>query len=301
MSSTKDADSRCYIFSYLIRSVDDLPADFSIPESAKSFQIGVFLPRDDPDWFGRSHYPPRILLLDSGSVLVLTHPRYNGEPSRIALSDLAFYEVGHILLIGWLQFDTAGFEVHLPYNTRTERPLNEFLDSLMKVYLGPGTKVRDAGIAEFGPPLDTKFRNHLTGTLREHEILSTRWFSPPSERLRRWGPFRVRSEIGGDLIAITNTRIIWIRDHWNNRYERYGSITSTAPLRGVASVRCQRTGEDRDLTITLLSGMSWRIPLSLQAYGEAEAFAETHPSERNLLELCGVQPHLPAPSIAPEW
>jgi hypothetical protein len=284
MSSTKpsDVDSRCYIFSYLIRSQDDLPADFPIPDSAKSFQLGVFLPRDDPDWFGRSHYPPRILLLHDGSLLVLTHPRYTEEPARFVLSDLAFYEVGHILLIGWLRFGTAGFEVHLPYNTRSERPLIEFLDSLMNVYLGHGAKVCDGGIADFGPPLDIKFRNHLTATVREHEILSARWFSPPSERLRRWGPFRVRSGVGGDLIAITNTRIIWIRDRWNDRYERYGSITSTAPLRGVESVRCRRIGENRDLTITLISGMSWHIPLSPRAYGEAEVFAESLTSDRPL-------------------
>jgi hypothetical protein len=276
---TLDVDSRHYIFSWLIGSEDDLPADFPIPESAKGFQIGVFLPRDDPGRFGRSHYPPRIVLLHAGSMLVLTHPGYHEEPAWIALSDLTFCEFGHLLLIGWLRFVAVASEVRLPYNTRCERPVNEFLDSLLCAWLGTGANARDGGIAEFGPPLDIKFRNHLAAALREQEELRARWFSPPSERLYRWGPFRVRSDVGGDLIAITNTRIIWIRDRWNGGYERYGSVASTALLRGVESVRCLQTGEQRDLTITLLSGASWRIPLSPQAYPEAEAFAETVTSE----------------------
>jgi len=281
MSTTgaSDVDSRSYVFSYLIRSPDDLPADFPIPDSARSFQLGVFLPRDNPDWFGRSRYPPRILLLHDGSLSVLTHPRYYAEPRRIVLSDIAFYEVGHFMLIGWLRLGIAGLEfVHLPYNTRSEQPLIEFLDSVMNAYCGHGAKVCERGIAEFGPPLDIKFKNQLTATVRQHETLSARWFSPPSKRLRRWGPFRVRSEVGGDLVAITNTRIIWIRDRWNDWYERYGSIMSTAPLRGVESVRCRRIGENRDLTITLLSGVSWHIPLSPLTYAEAEVFAQTLPS-----------------------
>ena len=280
LARARDVDSRRYIFSWVIGSEDDLPADFPIPESAKSFQIGVFLPRDDPGRFGRSHYPPRILLLHGGSMLVLTHPRCREEPARIVLSDLAFCEFGHLLLIGWLRFVTAGFEVRLPYNTRSERPVNEFLDSLLCAWLGNGANARNGGIAEFGAPLDIKFRNHLAAALQPQEAFRARWFSPPSELLRRWGPFRVRSEVGGDLITVTDTRIIWIRDRWNGWYERYGSVTSTAPLRGVESVRCLRTGEQLHLTITLLSGMSWRIPLSPQAYGEAEAFAETVRSHR---------------------
>jgi len=51
-----DVDSRWYAFAYLIKSEDDLPADFPIPEFARGFQLGVFLPRDHPDWFGRSKY-----------------------------------------------------------------------------------------------------------------------------------------------------------------------------------------------------------------------------------------------------
>ena len=268
-TTAQDVDSRWYAFSYLIRSEDDLPADFPIPESEKEFQIGIFLPRDPPDWFGRSKYPPRILLLHGGSLLVLTHPRHSAEPVRLELSDLTYYEAGHILLIGWLRFATATLDLHLPYNTRSERLMNEFLDSLMTVYLGGKANSCLARTTEFGPSLDIKFRNYLTSTMRSGELLCARWFSPPSERIRRWGPFRVRSEAGGDLVACTNERLIWIRDQWNDRYERYGGITSTAPLRCIASVHCSASV----LNVGFHSGLSWRIPLLREACKEAEAFA----------------------------
>ena len=129
-SKAPEVDSRRYIFPYLIRSADDLPADFPIPESAVGFQIGLFLPRDNPDWFGRSGYPPRIILLQRDALVLATHPRYDAEAVRLALSDLAFYAAGHFLLIGWLRFVTAEAEIYLPYNTRSERPIGAFLDSL---------------------------------------------------------------------------------------------------------------------------------------------------------------------------
>jgi hypothetical protein len=269
-----EVDSRRYIFPYLIRSANDLPADFPIPESATDFQIGVFLPRDHPDWFGRSRYPPRILLLYRDAILLVTHPRYGTEPVRLALSDIAFYEAGHFLLIGWLRFVTAECEVDLPYNTRSERPINEFLDSLVGRSPWTAADALVRPLAEFGPPLDIKFTNLLASAIRKGETLGARWFNPPAERIRRWGPFRVRSRVGGNLVACTNQRLIWIRDQCNDRYERYGSITSVAPLRGIESAHCSRAGESGDLTVAFHGGLYWRIPLSPEAYAQAAAFAE---------------------------
>lgn len=65
-------DSRHYRFPYLIRSKDDIPADF--PKVPHTFDAGLFLSRDDPDWFGRSAYPPRILVLLENKIQIHTHP-----------------------------------------------------------------------------------------------------------------------------------------------------------------------------------------------------------------------------------
>jgi hypothetical protein len=273
-NNTCDVDSRRYIVSYLICSEDELPVDFPIPASEKGFRIGVFLPRDDPDWFGLSKYPPRILLLDRDAVVVLTHPRHNEAPIRISLSDLAFYEVGHVLLIGWLRFVAAHFQIELPYNTRSERPLTEFFDLLTETFLSDDAECRTGEISAFGPSLDIKFRNHLLGALRKDERLCARWFSPPFEVSRRWGPFRVHSKVAGDLVALTNKRVLWITDRWDGHYERYGSVTTTAPLRGIVGAHCPRTRDKHDLRILFRSGNSWSIPLSPEGSEEAEAFAE---------------------------
>lgn len=153
-----DADSRSYIIAWVIRSEDDLPADFPIPEGAKNFQVGLFLPRDDSGRFGRSHYPPRVVLLQDDAMVALTHPAHDDKPARIALGDLAFCEFGHFLLIGWLRFVAAGHEIRLPYNTRCQQPVDEFLDALLRAWLGADKTDRDGGIAEFGAPLDIKFK-----------------------------------------------------------------------------------------------------------------------------------------------
>jgi hypothetical protein len=272
-------DSTRYVFAYLIRTSEDLPADFPIPDSANGFEIGLFLPRDDPDWFGRSTDPPRILLVHDGNLLVLTHPAYSSEPQSMSIADLAFVETGHILLIGWLRFVQAGVEIHLPFNTRSQRPVEEFLDFVMNIYLGAGAETGDGQVAEFGGPLDIKFRNQLSAALRKQERLRARWFNPPSETVRRWSPIRLRSDLPGDLIAITNTRVLWIRDRREGAYERYGAVTSTVPLRCVRRVRCRDLGTARHLEIALTSGLSWLVPLSSHSSSGAEALAETLTAE----------------------
>jgi hypothetical protein len=84
-ASTPEVDSRQYIFAYLIRSLEDVPADFPIPAADGGFRLGLFLPRDEPDWFGRSTYPTRILLLSGGAVVILPHPKMREPVIRIPL------------------------------------------------------------------------------------------------------------------------------------------------------------------------------------------------------------------------
>jgi hypothetical protein len=271
----QEVDSYFYSFSYRLGCEADLPVDFPIPDSAAGFQAGVFLPRADPDWLGRSRYPPRILLLHAGSLVVLTHPRRGAEPLRLALSDVTFIEAGELFLIGWLRLLGSGFDFQLPYNTRSHHVMKEFLDALMAAYLlGNGTDSSPDEIAEFGPPLDIKFQNLLAANLQPGERLCARWFRPASEPPRRWWRFRIRAKVGGDLLALTNKRLIWLRDRRDDHYERYGRIVTTAHLRGVERVQCgmgQRSGE---LTVPFYSGPSWRIPLFPGSFSDAEAFAK---------------------------
>ena len=272
-----EIDSRQYIFSYLIRSPADAPADFPIPEP-ESLRIGLFLPRDGPDWFGRRAYPPRILVLETNALgvnamAVLTHPRYAEPPVRVALPDIAFCEIGHILLIGWIRLVTAQSAIHLPYNTGVDRSVSVFVDTLLREYLAHGMEWSNETAATFGPPLDIKFGNSLAAALQPGERLRATWFSPPYQVSRRWGPFRVNTEVGGDLVASTDQRVLWITDRCNGRYERYGTVVSSAPARGVTGARCQRDGDASALTISLQSGASWSIPFPSERHADAESFA----------------------------
>jgi hypothetical protein len=263
-----EIDSRQYIFSYLIRCAGDVPSDFPIPELER-YRMGLFLPRDGPDWFGRRAYPPRILLLDTNAIVVLTHPRYNEPPVRVALPDIVFYEIGHIFLIGWIRLVTARLAMHLPYNTGLDRSVIEFLDSFLHEYLGNGKELGNEAAVTFGPPLDIKFGNCLTAAMRPGERLRSLWFSPPYQASRSWGPFRVRGKMAGDLVAYTDRRVLRITDHCDGRYERYGSVVSSAPVGGVVGACC----DERALTISLHPGVSWSIPFPTERHADAEGFA----------------------------
>lgn len=263
-----EIDSRQYVFAYLIRCPEDVPADFPIPDP-ELFRIGLFLPRDGPDWFGRRGYPPRILLLDADAILVLTHPRYDEPPVRLALSDILFYENGHVLLIGWIRLVTAQSAIHLPYNTGLDRSVRRFLDSFLHEYLAGELELGHQAALTFGPPLDIKFRNCLAAAMRPGERLYAIWFSPPPNVSRRWGPFRVHQEVAGNLVACTDQRVLWITDRCNGRYERYGRVVSTAPVRGVVGAQCDKSA----LTIPLHPGASWSIPFPSERLADAEGFA----------------------------
>jgi hypothetical protein len=267
-----EVDSREYAFAYLIRSAKDVPADFPIPEPER-LRIGLFLPRDGPDWFGRRAYPPRILLLEADAILVLTHPRYNEPPLRLALSGIVSYEIGHVFLIGWIRLVTAQSAIDLPYNTGLDRSVSEFLDVFLKQYLAGETEWGNGAVVTFGPALDIKFGNCLNAAMRPGERLCAIWFSPHYQVSRRWGPFRVGTDAAGHLVAYTDRRILWITDRCNGRYERYGSVVSTAAARGVAGVQCQRGSDKGTLTISLRAGESWSIPFPSERFADAEGFA----------------------------
>jgi hypothetical protein len=262
-----DVDSRQYVFAYLIRSVEDIPADFPVPDPER-LRIGLFLPRDGPDWFGRRKYPPRILLLDANAIHVLTHPRYNQPPLRLELSDIVFYQISHIFLIGWIRLVTRNSAIHLPYNTGLDRSVSEFLDIFLMQYLAGGMKCGKEATLTFGPPLDIKFGNQLAAALRPGERVCAMWFRPPHQVARRWGPFRVPTDVAGHLVAHTDRRVLWITDRCNDRYERYGSVVSTAPVRGVIGAQCDKGA----LTICLHSA-SWSIPFPSERLADGEAFA----------------------------
>ena len=268
-----EVDSRQYIFAYLIRSLEDVPADFPIPAGDGGFRLGLFLPRDEPDWFGRSSYPTRIVLLSGGAIVVLPHPKTREPVIRIPLQRLLFVEAGHILLTGWLRLVEESTDHKFPYNTRSVRPVEEFLRILREEYL-PGTlDMSPRGPLGFGEPLDLKFRNAEYFELDAGERVLFRFFSPATKKIRKHWIFRWESWVPGDLVALTNRRVLWVTDRVQERYAAYGTVTRSAPVRGLSQLTCQRTAEDCALLVTFSSEASWRIPLPLERQAETHRFA----------------------------
>jgi hypothetical protein len=269
-----EVDSRQYIFAYLIRSFDDVPADFPIPVGDSGFRLGLFLPRDEPDWFGRSAYPTRILLLSGRALVILPHPKTREPVIRMPLQELVFVEAGHILLIGWLRFVEKGSEHKLPYNTRSGRPVDEFLRILREEYLPETPDMSPGGPLGFGEPPDLKFRNAEYFELDAGERVLFRFFSPATRKIRRHWIFRWESRVPGDLVALTNRRVLWITDRVRERYSAYGTVTRSAPVGALAQLTCRPTAENCALSVKFSSEASWSIPLPLDKLAEAHRFAE---------------------------
>ena len=269
-----EVDSRQYIFAYLIRSPDDVPADFPIPAADGGFRLGLFLPREEPDWFGRSSYPTRILLLSGGAIVILPHPKMREPVIRIPLQEILFVEAGNILLIGWLRFVAKGSEHKLPYNTRSGRPVEEFLRILREEYLPGAPDLSPGAPLGFGEPLDLKFRNAEYFELDAGERVLFRFFSPATKTIRRHWIFPWESWVPGDLVALTNRRVLWITDRVQERHAAYGTVTRSAPVGALAQLTCQRTDEDCALLVEFSSEASWPIPLPPERQAEARRFAE---------------------------
>jgi hypothetical protein len=118
-------DSRLYRFPLLIGNPAEWLDGFAPP--APDFRLAVFLPQDDPDWFGRSSYPPRIVVLGDRRIVVC--PLLGaGETGLVVPFDTAFeLETGRFLLVGWMRFSSANASCRLGYNTRVAEPVENFL------------------------------------------------------------------------------------------------------------------------------------------------------------------------------
>jgi hypothetical protein len=153
-----------------------------MPPSLAGFDAGLCLPRDDPGWFGRSSYPPRILLLKDGAPHIVSHPSA-AEPPRQSCGSLR--------------------------------------------HSGRGCCVECRNTI--------KFANALAAELDSAETLLMKVFQPPEVRPGRWLLSR-RRMIAGDLLALTDRRVLWITDRDRGSYSRFGSIASYAPFDAVASI-----------------------------------------------------------------
>jgi len=264
-------NSRDYIVAFELRSAADCPNDFDLPRAAASFDSGVFLPRDDPDWFGRYAYPPRVLLLSGNTFWVVPHPSAKEGPCHCEIERISSVESGHMLLKGWLGFRGAGFHCTVPYNTRGHPPVLRFMRRFRGRWLG-GVEQADTPPVVLGGEHDVKFANALEDELDPGEAVAAGFFQPPGEFRRRW-PLRRTRWTPGDLLAKTGSRLIWITDRDRGSRLQYGNVTSYAPLRAVRNLGVASREDGWHLRVDLDGEVSWLIPIEIERCPDAENFA----------------------------
>lgn len=275
-------DSRQYILAFELRSTDDCPPDFELPASLAGcdagFDAGLFLPRDDPDWFGRSSYPPRILLLKDGTLHSVSHPSSGEPPCRWAMNQIAAVESGHMLLKGRLRFTGAGpapgpgFDCVIRYNTRGFPAVFQFMRRFREEWLR-GVPALAPRPVHFGEGLDIKFANVLARELDSGEAVPIQLFQPPREVKSRSWLLPRRHWIAGDLLAMTDRRLLWITDRERGSYSRYGSIASYARFDAVRSIGLAPGGGGQILQVNLNHSSAWQLPIAPESRGDCRRVA----------------------------
>jgi len=252
-------DSRQYRFSFPVEALSQVPDGFVLPPDLKTFDAGVFLPRDDADWLGRRRYPPRILLLRGREAIMVSHAASEEHPVHIPLDSIERLEWGRILLTGWVVMVWNGGQIRLPYNTRARGPVEKCIRTLEDRWL-PATPAREPPFASgaFGKPLDLKFEYARSAELLASEAPLAQFFQPPPS---------------GDLVLVTSRRLLWIAERRNERYERYGTVGHSARLASIAGLHCVRTDGKPGLEIAFSSGSSWHIPVREDQKQDAQNFA----------------------------
>lgn len=265
-------DSRDYIVAFELSSTNDCPPDFELPSSLAGFDTGLFLPRGDRDWFGRSSYPPRVLLLKGGTLYIVSHPTTGEPPRQYAMEQISSVESGHMLLKGWLRFTGFGFDCTVRYNTRGFRSVFQFMHRFRDELLGAPLALV-ASTLPFEAGLDIKFTNALALELDSGEAVLMRAFQPPREVVSRSWLLPRHYWIAGDLLALTSRRLVWITDRERGSHWRYGSIVSCAPFDAVLSIGLT-SGRGADiLQVNLNNGSAWQIPIALESQRVAKDFA----------------------------
>ncbi|HEY3938807.1 MAG TPA: hypothetical protein VGL97_15340 [Bryobacteraceae bacterium] len=256
-------DSRSYLFIYALKGNTGIPADFAQEIRSLTFETGVFMPQDESNWFTRPpKYPARLLLLEKRSLHIVPHPSSGQLPVEIKLDDLLQLETGCILLFGWMKFTTRSGTQYLVYNTRASRPLEKFLATLKRRWLGTAPIVPNVSTRSYGDELDVKFRYSMRDELDKEEGVLVRYFEVPVPSEKKALFFRRVNWRPGNLILLTSwNRIVWITDHYRGRRELYASASFSAPSALLNDCRAEETDGREFMVISFASGINWRIPL----------------------------------------
>jgi hypothetical protein len=249
------------VFSFAIDSVPGVPPDFILPPDLEDLTAGVFLPQGGTGWFGRREYPARVVLSTEREVVVAAHPAAGEPPARVPINRIECVERGRALLVGWIALWWDGGILHLPYNTGNSGAVDAFMVNLLNRWLPENTGA--AAVLPAGAALeDLKFKHARSAELLTGEAVLLQFFQPGNWELRRAGMSRRRARQGGELVAVTSRRVLWITERRRGRREPYGTISRSAPLAVLRGVRSTHGEESGELEFVVGNGRWWRVPVA---------------------------------------
>jgi len=270
--SPEIVDSRDYVVPFAVDTLETVPQGFG-DRDLGPFHRGLFLPRSEPDHFGRSSYPPRLLLLTDSTLVILTHSSSGIPPDEIGLSSIDSLETGNMLLAGWTEIRFGKTGKRLDYNTRCFPPIEDFLRALRQGAF-PAARTTSDTTGHFGDEFeDVKFSRAGDREIDPGEQVALSFFSLPRHRVsRRWLVHRETWD-PGDLIACTDRRLIWITDRYRGLRELYGRVTRSVRIRHVQGVSIEGFQQAVAIGIRLLD-RRWSITVDRELEAAAGAFAK---------------------------
>jgi hypothetical protein len=265
-------DSRDYVCAFAIDSSHDVPPGFRIPTGLPELLAGVFLPQDEPAWLRGGRYPARVLLLGGGGLWVLTHPTAREPAGIVPLQAVEMLECGRMSLSGWIRLCWERLERTVRYNRRTHLPMERFLSRPRAQWLG------DAAVPSRALPvgpreaLPLKFNYTLETEMSHGESTLARFFQlARRRRLRRW-IFRHSVWSAGDLVLLSDKRVLWITERYRSSRVPYGTISRSVPLHLVSRFRLCSIDGAPHVEILLRPEDVWRFRLNKSEEAPAATF-----------------------------
>ena len=268
--SWRESDSRDYIIPFSILRKSDLPSDFTLPPEVPREFTGIFLPQERASFAARSPTPYVILLADD-TIRILT--QRSTEHTTISLARLQVLECGRILLRGWIGLQWEGGSQTVRYNRRSAPTVERFLSKLKASWLKRGGLSAHPHSQTFGPEPTLKFYHTVSTEIFADEAPLLQFFQPPACTTRR--RFGLRREVrkAGDLLMLSDRRLLWITDRRQTTPEQYGTVAQSTVVGMLKEVRVNESQSGPAMEIGLRSGTVWRVPVAEAWQDAAKAFA----------------------------
>ncbi len=269
MPEDDGVDSRAYSFAFVIRSPQDVPADFAAMVEPR-FSIGLFLPQELAGRFNTPAYEARVLLFVEDGILLYTHPSSKVPVLVIPMASILVMETERFLLDCRARFVLAGAAYEVPYSARDDQFANEFLGWLRARFLGRQPAAAPERAARLGDPLDLAFRNFSRREKMPDEILYARLFI--ASRRQAGKPWLGRSEswTPSDYVALTNCRLLWMTNRRGKYRQPFGVRCSYCEVAKASSVTVE---DDGALRISIADKLTWQIHVPAAHADAARTFA----------------------------